>query len=368
MLFIRPTQLRVDLSAIRHNVREVAEAAAPAKVLAVVKANAYGHGAVQVSQAALEAGADMLAVALIEEGAQLRQAGVTAPILMLGTTDVHAAEAAVEYDVTPVVFLPEVLFALESAAAKKGVCASAQIKIDTGMNRIGVRTEEELSAVLDAVAKCPHIRITGALTHFATADVPESDFGGEQIARFERMTALMRARGLNFERHAAASAAAVRYPQARYDRVRAGIVMYGIDPLGQLDVRPALRWTTRVSYVKTIESGDTVSYGRRFTAARPTRIATLPVGYADGYRRSFSNRAQVLLHGRRVPVVGSVCMDQVMVDATGLDVQMGDETVLLGRQGEEEISCCELAQLDGTIPYEIMTGISARVPRVYEQQ
>ena len=155
---------------------------------------------------------------------------------------------------------------------------------------------------------------------------------------------------------------------SRYDRVRAGIVMYGIDPLGQLDVRPALRWTTRVSYVKTIESGDTVSYGRRFTAARPTRIATLPVGYADGYRRSFSNRAQVLLHGRRVSVVGSVCMDQVMVDATGLDVQMGDEAVLLGRQGEEEISCCELAQLDGTIPYEIMTGISARVPRVYEQQ
>lgn len=368
MLSIRPTQLRVDLSSIRHNVREVAEAAAPAKVLAVVKANAYGHGAVQVSQAALEAGADMLAVALIEEGAQLRQAGVTAPILMLGTTDVHAVEAAVEYDVTPVVFLPEVLFALESVAAKKGVCASAQIKIDTGMNRIGVRTEEELSAVLDAVAKCPHVRITGALTHFATADVPESDFGGEQIARFERMTALMRAWGLNFERHAAASAAAVRYPQARYDRVRAGIVMYGIDPLGQLDVRPALRWTTRVSYVKTIEPGDTVSYGRRFTAARPTRIATLPVGYADGYRRSFSNRAQVLLHGRRVPVVGSVCMDQVMVDATGLDVQMGDEAVLLGRQGEEEISCCELAQLDGTIPYEIMTGISTRVPRVYEQQ
>ena len=160
MLSIRPTQLRVDLSAIRHNVREVAEAATPAKVLAVVKANAYGHGAVQVSQAALEAGADMLAVALIEEGAQLRQAGVTAPILMLGTTDVHAAEAAVEYDVTPVVFLPEVLFALESAAAKKGVCASAQIKIDTGMNRIGVRTEEELSAVLDAVAKCPHVRRT----------------------------------------------------------------------------------------------------------------------------------------------------------------------------------------------------------------
>ena len=166
MLSIRPTQLRVDLSAIRHNVREVAEAAAPAKVLAVVKANAYGHGAVQVSQAALEAGADMLAVALIEEGAQLRQAGVTAPILMLGTTDVHAAEAAVEYDVTPVVFLPEVIFALESVAAKKGVCASAQIKIDTGMNRIGVRTEEELSAVLDAVAKCPHIRITGGADAF----------------------------------------------------------------------------------------------------------------------------------------------------------------------------------------------------------
>ena len=166
-------------------------------------------------------------------------------------------------------------------------------------------------------------------------------------------------------RHAAASAAALRYPQARYDMVRAGIVMYGVDALEQLPVRPAMRWVTRVTYVKTIEAGETVSYGRRFTAQRPTRIATIPVGYADGYRRAFSNKACALVHGARVPVVGSVCMDQVMLDVTGMDVAEGDEVVLLGAQGGQQITACELADIADTIPYEIMTGVSQRVPRVW---
>ena len=360
----------VDSAAVRSNLQILKDRAGSAVLWAVLKGDGYGLGLVQMAAICREAGVTHFAVTEVSEVSRLRAGGFQdCDILMLRpTADAGELTQLLNLGAILTVSSQNDAAVLNGVAEKLGMQAQVHIKIDTGMNRIGVRTEEELSAVLDVAAKCPHVRITGALTHFATADVPESDFGGEQIARFERMTALMRARGLNFERHAAASAAAVRYPQARYDRVRAGIVMYGIDPLGQLDVRPALRWTTRVSYVKTIESGDTVSYGRRFTAARPTRIATLPVGYADGYRRSFSNRAQVLLHGRRVPVVGSVCMDQVMVDATGLDVQMGDEAVLLGRQGEEEISCCELAQLDGTIPYEIMTGISARVPRVYEQQ
>ena len=362
---IRHTQLEIDLDAIRHNVGCFREAAGGAKVLAVVKADAYSHGAVPCAKAALEAGASAFAVALIEEGMALREAGIDAPILMLGPTDGPGAFAAVENGITQVVFEPDTLLALQGAAKSLGVTAQAHLKLETGMNRIGVRTEDELRALLDAAAQCPDVRITGAMTHFATADVPGSDFGLEQIARYEAFLKVIGEYGLNVTRHAAASAAALRYPQARYDMVRAGIVMYGVDALEQLPVRPAMRWVTRVSYVKTIEKGETVSYGRRFTASRPTRIATLPVGYADGYRRAFSNKACALVHGVRVPVVGSVCMDQTMLDVTGLDVREGDEVVLLGAQGGQRITACELADLADTIPYEIMTGISQRVPRVW---
>lgn len=362
---IRHTRLEIDLEAIRQNVTLFQRAAGGAKVLAVVKADAYGHGAVPCAKAALEAGARGLAVALIEEGMELREAGIDAPILMLGPTDGSGAFAAVENGITQVVFEPDTLLAMQGAAKSLGVTAQAHIKLDTGMNRIGVRTEGELRALLDTAAQCPNVRVTGAMTHFATADMPDSDFGVEQIARYAAFLKIIEEYGLNVTRHAAASAAALRYPQARYDMVRAGIVMYGVDALEQLPVRSAMRWVTQVSFVKTIQRGETVSYGRRFAAQHPTCIATLPVGYADGYRRAFSNRACALVHGTRVPVVGSVCMDQVMLDVTGLPVRQGDEVVLLGAQGGEEITACELAGLADTIPYEIMTGISRRVPRVW---
>ena len=362
---IRPTRVEIDLEALRHNVRLMRKVAGGTKVLAVVKADAYGHGAVPCAKAALEAGADMLAVALIEEGIELREGGIDAPILMLGQTDSRGAFAAVEYGITQVVFTADTLLALEGAAKSLGVTAQAHIKLDTGMNRIGVRTEEELHALLDVAAQCSHVHIAGAMTHFATADVPESDFGDEQIARFERMLAVLNERGLQVVRHAAASAAAVRYENARYDMVRAGIMMYGCDEMHVLEVQPVLRWVTAVVHVKTIQPGETVSYGRRFTAQRETKIATIPVGYADGYKRAFTNKAQVLVHGQRVPVAGTVCMDQVMLDVTVLDVQPGDEVVLLGRQGDEEITAQELADIAGTICYEVLTGITKRVPRVY---
>ena len=310
----------------------------------------------------------MFAVALIEEGIELREAGIEAPILMLGATDGPGALAAAEYGITEVVFARDALLALEGAAKSLGVHAKAHLKIDTGMNRIGVRTEEELRDLLEAARLCPHVEITGAMTHCAAADDPESDFTLEQLARFDRMLAVAAEYGLRPERHAAASAAAVRYPQARYDRIRAGIALYGFDPTHTLPLRPAMRLVTRVSHVKRIAPGETVSYGRRFCAQRETDIATLPIGYADGYRRAFSCRAQALVHGVRVPVVGSVRMDQIMLDVTGLSVRPGDEAVLLGRQGGEEITSEELASLAETIPYEIMTGISARVPRVYPGQ
>lgn len=362
---IRPTQLQVDLSAIGHNLAALRETCPGTRMLAVVKADAYGHGAVPVAREAVAAGADMLAVALIEEGIQLREAGVEAPILMLGQTDGAGALAAVEYGITQVVFTQDTLLALEGAARSLGVRAMAHLKLDTGMNRIGVRTREELRALLDTAQQCPHVAITGAMTHFATADDPESDFGDEQMRRYEDLLEEIAARGMKVIRHAAASAAMVRYPQARYDMVRAGIALYGVDSLHRLALRPALRWSTRVVYVKTIAEGETVSYGRRFTAHRETTIATIPVGYADGYRRALTGRGYALVHGVRVPVAGTVCMDQVMLDVTGLPVEVGDEVVLLGSQGNEAIAIEEMADWANTIPYEIMTGIGARVPRVY---
>ena len=362
---IRPTEVEIDLEALRHNVRLMRETAGGAKVLAVVKADAYGHGAVPCAKAALEAGADMLAVALIEEGIELREAGIEAPILMLGQTDSRGAFAAVEYGIAQVVFTEDVLLALEGAARSLGVTAQAHIKLDTGMNRIGVRTAEELEQLLAVAEQCPHVHIAGAMTHFATADVPESDFGEEQIKKYENMLAVIEKNGLTVTRHAAASAAAVRYAQAHYDMVRAGIMMYGCDEMHVLPVKPVLKWVTKVVHVKTIAAGETVSYGRRFTAQQETKIATIPVGYADGYKRAFTNRAQVLISGQRVNVAGTVCMDQVMLDVTGLDVKPGDEVVLLGAQGGEEITAQELADIAGTICYEILTGITKRVPRRY---
>ncbi len=365
MRSIRPTRLEIDLDALAGNVRCIRDMAEPAKVCAVVKANGYGHGAVETARAALGAGAVMLAVALIEEGIELRDAGISAPILMLGQSGGQAAFAAVEYGIAQALFTRDTLFALEGAAKSLGVRAQAHLKLDTGMNRIGVRTPEELKELLEAARECPHVSLCGAMTHFATADVPSSDFAREQLERYEAMLAVLSAYGLKVTRHAAASAAAERYPQARYDMVRAGISMYGADPLDRLPVRPAMRWTTQVVHVKTIHAGETVSYGRRFTAQGETEIATLPVGYADGYCRAFSGRACALVRGRRAPVAGTVCMDQVMLNVTGMGVEVGDEVVLMGRQGDEEIRCQELADLAGTIPYEIMTGISSRVPRVY---
>ena len=362
---IRPTRVEIDLEALRHNVRLMQQTAKDAQVLAVVKANAYGHGAVPCTKAALEAGACMLAVALVEEGIELREAGIDAPILMLGQTDSKGAFAAAEYGIATVVFTEDTLLALEGAAKSLGVTAQAHIKLDTGMNRIGVRTKEELEHLLDVAAQCKHVHIAGAMTHFATADVPESDFGLVQIGRYEEMLAVLSARGIRAVRHAAASAAAERYEQAQYDMVRAGIMMYGCDEMHVLPVKPVMRWVTKVVYVKTIPAGETVSYGRRFTAQKETVIATIPVGYADGYKRAFTNKAQVLVHNRRVNVAGTVCMDQVMLDVTGLDVKAGDEVVLLGCQGEEEITAQELADIAGTISYEIFTGVSARVPRVF---
>lgn len=358
----RGTCLRVDLSAIAHNSRVLKDTVGEkVRMMAVVKANAYGHGLVPVAKTALMNGASWLGVAVPEEGRKLRQAGVSAPILVLGNVNPEGVDIAAGYGLTQTVFdLPGV-----ALLARSGRDIDVHLKIDTGMNRIGARTEAEVKTVLEALKNAPNLHLTGAFTHFADADNPDDAFSRQQFDRFQRLCALL-PDGLLL--HAAASDASLRFPWARLDMVREGIALYGcIEGYEDLALRPAMRLETRVAYIKEIAAGDTVGYGRAFTAERAMRVATLPIGYGDGYPRACSGKASVLLHGQRCRVLGRVCMDQLMVDVSDLpEIHQGDTAVLMGRQGDQEITAAELARWAGTISYEILLSPHARVPVIYE--
>ena len=365
----RYTVCEIDLDAIRHNVRVMRACLAPGvRFLAVVKADAYGHGAVPVANAAMEAGADMLAVAIPEEGETLRRAGIDAPILVLGGIDEAAADGVAQWSLTQAVFDEARVRALDAAGRRCGRPVKLHIKLDTGMCRIGVRTPEEAAALAQLIDSLPGVVLDGCFTHMATAD--EDDRAGTlgQLARFEAMcAAIARVHPGKITRHAANTASIFRYPQAHADMVRGGIALYGYPPVPEATgLRPAMRWVARAVFVKTIAPGERVSYGGLFTAQRETRVMTVPVGYADGYRRGLSCRGCVLVRGQRAPILGRVCMDQIMVDVTDIPgAQAGDEVVLLGEQGNDCIDAQEMADWLGTISYEVLCGPSARVPRVY---
>ena len=363
----RGTYIQVDLNAIAKNTALLRAAIAPAPhMMAVVKANAYGHGLVPVAQTALKNGADWLGVAIPEEGETLRQAGVEAPILVLGAVNERGAEASVRCRLTQTVFDRERVRLLQSAAERLDMTVDVHVKCDTGMGRIGVRTREELLSVLDEIAACPRVRLTGAFTHFADADGESDEYSQRQLQRFEAFRALLPPDILF---HAAASAAGIKYPQARYQMVRQGISLYGCAPVkGAPLVRPALSWHTEIAYIKTVPAGECISYGCTFQTERETRVATIPVGYGDGYHRALSGKAFLLIGGHRCPVIGRVCMDQIMADVTDVpekDCFLGAPVVLLGRQGSEEISADELASWAGTISYEMLLAATARVPITY---
>lgn len=364
----RRTYIRVDLSAIADNARMLKASIAPTPhMMAVVKANAYGHGLIPVAKTALENGADHLGVAIPEEGETLRRAGVRAPILVLGAVNQDGAAASVSFGLIQTVFDRERVRFLEAAAARMDREALVHIKCDTGMGRIGVRTAEEMRAVLDEISRSPHVLLTGAFTHFADADGADDRYSLEQMRRFSALRALLPA-GILF--HAAASAAGCRYPAARLDMVREGISLYGCPPVKECPpVRPALSWHTEIAYVKTLPAGECLSYGCTYRTDRETRVATLPVGYGDGYHRALSGRAQVLVGGARCPVIGRVCMDQIMADVTNAPenaCRIGAPVVLLGRQETEEITAEELAAWAGTISYEMLLAATARVPIEYD--
>jgi alanine racemase len=361
----------VDLDAIRHNVAHLRSVIEPSALWAVVKANGYGHGAVEVAAAALEAGAQGLCVALVGEGVELREAGIDAPILVLSEQPIDEVDAIVRYRLMATVYTVPFIEALAAAARDRGVeGVPVHLKIDTGMQRVGVQVDSVTEVVAAIEALAPMLRLVGVFTHLAMADEPRDDFTAEQLERFDTATADLEPELLE---HAANSAGALAHPAARRSLVRAGIAIYGISPGHGVDelcgeLRPALTLRARVSHVKRVSAGSRVSYGLRHTFERDTNVATVPIGYADGVpRRLFAVGGEVLLGGRRRRIVGVVTMDQLMIDVGDDAVAVGDDVVLIGEQGGVDGLHCiraeEWADALGTIGYEIVCGISGRVPR-----
>jgi alanine racemase len=370
---IRPTRAEIDLGALTRNLETLCTAAPGIDVLAVVKADAYGHGAVPVSRGLEAAGVRFLGVALVEEGLALRQAGVTSDILVLGGAYDGAWEAMIEHRMIPVVFRPEHLASLDAAAAARGTTARAHLKVDTGMGRLGV-LPPDVPAFLETARGCKRVVLEGLCSHFANADLADAALTEKQIAAFRTALGQMRTAGFDPRwRHLSNSAGLLALPEARdgveMNLARPGLALYGLQPAPWLrpprTLEPVLSWKTAVVHLKSVPAGTPISYGSTWTAARPSRIATLPVGYADGWSRLLSNRGAVLVRGRRTPIVGRVCMDLCMVDVTDVPgVEVGDEVVLIGRQGSEVQDAHQLAALQSTIAYDVLCAIGARVPRV----
>ena len=364
----RPTVATVDLNALTHNYQEMARRIGDRKVLAVVKAQAYGHGAIPVSRRLVELGIHMLGVALVEEGRDLRDAGITAPILVMAPVFPGQAEVIVNAKLTPVVYTLAMTRALSDAVAGTGRTLGVHVKIDTGMGRIGLSPEEAVDFVV-AVGKLPGLAIEGLMTHFADADLRDKAFARAQMDRFESLIRSLEAKGITIPlRHAANSAAVLEYDRALLTMVRPGLMLYGYNPLESrvsADLRPVLSLVTRVAFLKRVPAGVPISYGRTFVTNRESLIATIPLGYADGYSRGLSNKGEAIVRGARVPVAGRVCMDMTMLDVTDVPgVAEGDEVVLIGEQGNERITADDIAARTGTIAYEVLCGISCRVPRV----
>lgn len=365
----------IDLDAIAHNVGVIAAAAAPSQVWAVVKADGYGHGAMDVARAALRAGAIGLCVALVEEGVALRRDGITAPILLLSEQPVELAATIVAEGLTPTVYSIPAIVALGVAARAAGLTVpiDVHLKIDTGMHRVGVQPIDAVS-LAKAITRAAYLRLAAVFTHLAVADEPTSLANELQLGRFDETLAVLARAGYDVPIvHAANSAAALALPGSRHDLVRLGIAMYGIEPGDGVrhlcaGLRPALSLHARVSMVKIVRAGEGVSYGLRHVFDRDATVATVPIGYADGVpRRLFGTGGEVLVHGARRPIVGVVTMDQLMIDCGDVPVAIGDEVVLIGSQtgshGSDTVRAEEWATRLGTIGYEIVCGISKRIER-----
>ena len=363
------TYVRIDMDAILENINAVKKKA-QVPVMAIVKADAYGHGAVQVARL-LQPVCGFFGVSSMSEARELRQAGITCPILILGQTPVSAFPAAVRQGIRPAIFRYEDALALSREAVRQGRNAPFHIAVDTGMSRIGFQATEESADICREICSLPGLIPEGIFSHFATADCADLSRAHAQARKFDDFCRMLGKRGVSIPiRHLNNSAGLINFPH-HYEMVRSGIVTYGMYPSAEVDpsllaLTPALSWVSRITHIKLLPPGREISYGGTCTTTAPTMVATIPVGYADGYRRSLSGKFHVLIRGRRAPILGRVCMDQLMVDVTGIpDAALGDRVVLIGTSGSESITVEQIAQAADSFNYEFVCGISRRVPRVY---
>ena len=368
-MIFESTKLIIDLYAIRHNI-EAVKAKAGASVMAIIKADAYGHGAVQLARH-LDDCCAFFGVSSILEALELRQAGIQKPVLILGYTPVSSFPEAVRLNIRPAIFHYEDALALSQAAGELGMTAKFHFAVDTGMSRIGFQVTREDADTCAKIARLPNLEAEGLFSHFATADCADLTRAKRQAERFACFDRMLKDRGVVIPlRHLDNSAGLMNFG-CEYEMVRSGIVTYGMYPSDEvdpqlLDLRPALRWETRIVHINLLEPGREIGYGGTYTTTRMTRVATLPVGYADGYRRNLSGRFYVLIQGKKAPILGRICMDQMMVDITDIpDARLGDVVVLVGRDGEEQITVERIAAQGDSFNYEFVCGISRRVPRVY---
>ena len=367
-----PTSATVDLTALAHNVSEFRRRLSPGcNIMAIVKANAYGHGAVDVARALLKQGIARVAVVSVDEGIALRSAGINAPIVLLGPLFPEHIEDVLAHQLTPVISDRTVIEPLAKAAARLASPYPIHVKVETGMGRLGLSADEALQ-VLTTHRLPASLQLEGLMTHLADADGETRDQTDRQLRQFHRVLDGLTAHGIRVPLvHAANSGAAVRCPDAQFSLVRPGIMLYGYHTLPASvpapDLKPVLSLRTHVAQIRTVPVGGSVSYNATFIAKRPTRVGILPIGYADGFNRRLSNRGEVLVQGRRARVIGLVCMDMVMIDVTDIpSAAVGDDAVIIGRQGTDEITANEVAAWLGTISYEVLCSIGPRVPRIYQ--
>jgi alanine racemase len=379
----RATFAEINLKAFKHNLQNLKTITGPAiGIMAVIKADAYGHGAIPCAKAAVDSGVDYLGAGIIEEGIELRKNGITKPILILGSIFPDEAADLVRHDLATILCTPNLAQALAKEAEKQGKIVNVHIKVDTGMNRLGVLPENLLS-LIKTISTLPNLKLEALSTHFSSADDEDTSITTQQIELFQKTLSELQNAGVTMPpfTHMANTSALFRFPESRSKIVRPGLILYGALPSPVLNsvvqevcqkenlqkFQPVMQWKSKIILLKSVQKGQPLSYSRKHITQKDSLIATLPIGYADGLHRSLSNNMDVLIKGKRAPQVGTICMDMILIDVTEIpDVQMGDEVVIFGKQGEEEIAVEELAKKSNTIPYEILCNVGKRVPRVYQ--
>jgi alanine racemase len=360
------TFAEIDLNALTHNLGEVRKKTGNKSILAVVKADAYGHGSIKVSKHLLKSGASMLGVAFTEEAIELRKAGIKVPILVFFES--NNIDAYFKYSLTPVVFDFKSAEAISTKAYKHNRKIAVHIKVDTGMGRVGVMSTNALPEILK-IAEIKNLQLEGLMSHFSDSDMTDKDFAAVQLRSFTKLIESLKKKNIRFKfLHIANSAAVLQFPEAHLNMVRPGIMLYGYGPVKRNNLKPVLSLKSKIIFIKNVPTGTPISYGRTFITKRKSTIATIPIGYADGYSRKLSNSGEVLISGKRAPVVGLVCMDTIMVDVTEIPyVKENTDVVLIGSRGKEKITAQDIADKIGSIPYEILTAIGHRVKRIYRE-